>query len=144
MPFPRRQIFSRTTELDQSFRTVFAWHERPGAFARLLPPWERSEAIIDHGTLASGTRVKFRTRIGPFWSTWEAEHRDYVEDRQFRDVQISGPFAEFDHLHRVDGRGSGACALTDEVHYRLPLGFLGRWVAGRYVRTRLERMFTYR
>jgi uncharacterized protein (TIGR01777 family) len=75
---------------------------------------------------------------------WEIEHRDYIEGRQFRDVLLSGPFAKWEHLHRIEPEGDGACVLTDEIHYRLPLGGLGRWGGAAFTRVQLARMFEYR
>jgi len=78
------------------------------------------------------------------WARWEIEHRDYVAGRQFRDVLLSGPFAKWEHLHRIEPDGEAACVLTDEIHYRLPLGVLGRWGGEAFTRAQLERMFEYR
>jgi ligand-binding SRPBCC domain-containing protein len=38
----------------------------------------------------------------------------------------------------------GACWLEDRIVYELPLGPLGRWLGGGFVRSRLDRMFEYR
>lgn len=34
------EIFERTVAVPVSTEELFAWHERPGAFQRLNPPWE--------------------------------------------------------------------------------------------------------
>lgn len=123
---------------------VFAWHERPGAFGRLCPPWERVEVTRHEGGIRDGARVSLRTKVGPVWAKWEIEHRDYVAGRQFRDVLLRGPFARWEHLHRIEPDGEEACVLTDEIHYRLPLGELGRRGGAAFARAQLERMFDYR
>ncbi len=138
------EIFRRSVRIERPAAEVFAWHERPGAFARLCPPWERVEVTRHVGGIRDGARVSLRTKVGPLWLRWEIEHRDYVEGSQFRDVLLSGPFAKWEHLHRIDPDGARACVLTDEIHYRLPLGVLGRWGGGAFVRAQLARMFEYR
>ena len=138
------EIFKRAVRIARPAAEVFAWHERPGAFARLCPPWERVELTRHVGGIRDGARVSLRTKAGPIWLKWEIEHRDYVEGRQFRDVLLSGPFAKWEHLHRIDPEGSHACVLTDEIHYRLPLGVFGRLGGAAFTRSQLSRMFEYR
>lgn len=138
------EIFTRSVRIARPAAAVFAWHERPGAFQRLCPPWERVEVTRHVGGICDGARVSLRTKVGPFWTEWEIEHRDYVAGRQFRDVLLSGPFARWEHLHRIEPDGETACVLTDEIRYRLPLGGLGRWGGAAFTRAQLDRMFAYR
>ena len=138
------EVFRRSVRIERPAAAVFAWHEQPGAFERLCPPWERVEVTRHVGGIRDGARVSLRTKVGPIWLKWEIEHRDYVEGRQFRDVLLSGPFAKWEHLHRIEPEGDGVCVLTDEIHYRLPLGWLGRLGGAAFTRAQLERMFEYR
>lgn len=136
--------FTSSVEIAAPVEQVFAWHERPGAFDRLTPPWERTVVEQPPDGLAVGTRVVLRTGlVGPISARWVAEHVAYDPPREFRDVQVSGPFAAWDHRHRFRAAGAGT-QLSDEVAYRLPLGALGEAVAGGFVRGRLDRMFAYR
>ncbi len=138
------EVFKLSVRIARPAAEVFAWHERPGAFARLCPPWERVEVTRHVGGIRDGARVSLRTKVGPVWAMWEIEHRDYVAGRQFRDVLLSGPFVKWEHLHRIEPDGEAACVLTDEIHYRLPLGALGRWGGAAFTRAQLARMFAYR
>jgi hypothetical protein len=138
------EIFQRSVRIERPAAEVFAWHERPGAFQRLCPPWEKIQVVAQTGGIRDGARVSLRTRIGPFWTRWEIVHQDYIAGRQFRDVLLRGPFAKWEHLHRIDPDGDGASVLTDEIHYRLPLGVLGRWCGAALARRQLNRMFAYR
>ncbi len=123
---------------------VFEWHERPGAFERLTPPWERMAVVERSGGIEDGARAVLEMRIGPLATRWTAEHCDYVKGRQFRDVQIAGPFARWEHTHRVEPAGPDACYLEDHVEYALPLGAIGALLGGAAVRRRLRRTFAYR
>jgi ligand-binding SRPBCC domain-containing protein len=62
----------------------------------------------------------------------------------FRDRQIKGPFAVWQHTHSFEPDGLFACYLEDRVEYALPMGALGRMFAGRLVRRKLDRLFSYR
>lgn len=141
-------VFKRSVCIDRKPSGVFAWHEKPGAFERLAPPWQQLQVIERSGGIRNGATVKLRSKIGPRWIDWEVGHCDYVEGVQFRDVQRSGPFAKWEHLHLVEpakaevmGEGS---RLTDEITYRLPLGVLGKLGGAWFARRELGRLFNYR
>lgn len=138
------EVFSCSSRIERPAAEVFAWHERPGALARLCPPWERVEILDTTGGVRDGARVRVRTKVGPAWSEWEVEHRDYVSGVQFRDVQVRGPFARWEHTHRFEAEGAEACRLTDEIVYRLPGGSVGRALGAASVKRRLERLFRWR
>ena len=136
--------YVKESEIRASAATVFAFHEAPDAFARLLPPWQTSEIITPPRSLEVGTRVVLRTKIGPIWQTIEAEHVAYEPGKMFADRMNKGPFARWLHRHIVTPRGPSECTLTDDIEYELPLGALGRIFGGRIARHELERLFEYR
>lgn len=137
--------FLRRTRFPVSAEQLFAWHAEPTALERLSPPWEHARVVRRTGTIRDiGSRVEIQVRIGPIWRTWISEHTAYEEGRMFRDIQIKGPFASWQHMHSFEPDGPSACYLEDRVEYALPLGALGRLVAGRYIRRKLDRLFTYR
>ncbi len=138
------EVFVRRTRIEAPVGEVFAWHARPGALERLTPPWETVEVVERTGGIKDGARVVLRIRQGPLTLRWVAEHRDYVDGRQFRDVQIVGPFASWEHTHRFEADGPSACRLEDRIEYALPLGNVGRVLGGACVREKLDLLFDYR
>lgn len=137
--------FSRRSPMPCSAESLFAWHMRPGAFERLAPPWDRVEVEKWATPDQIGQRAILRVRVGPgVWKRWVAEYREYEPGRLFRDVQISGPFAAFDHRHIMEPNGPRDSWLEDRIEYAPPLGALGQLVAGGWVRRSLENMFAYR
>ncbi len=136
-------VFTRRSRLDAPLDAVFGWHERPGAFQRLAPPWQTVKLIKCEG-IHDGTQSEFELRVGPLRRRWLAEHSDYQIGRRFRDVQLSGPFAAWQHTHSFEADGPEACILDDRIEYRLPMGVIGELIAGRYCRRQLERAFAYR
>jgi ligand-binding SRPBCC domain-containing protein len=124
---------------------VFAFHESPDALTRLIPPWEAMIVVESAGSLRPGSRVVLRGRLlGLLPVNWVAVHTEYDPPHLFADRQESGPFAHWHHRHRILDDGSGGTILRDEVEYRPPLGQIGRTLGGRLIRSKLERMFTYR
>jgi uncharacterized protein (TIGR01777 family) len=136
--------FTARSRLPVSAGTAFAWHERPGAFQRLTPPWEKIEMICPSGGIRNGDRTEFDVPIGPFRKRWIAVHQNYDPPRQFQDIQVAGPFAQFAQTHRIIPVDEHTCELEDAIDYRLPFGRLGDAVGQRLVRRKLERMFRYR
>lgn len=139
-----KQRFVKQSEVAALPAAVFAWHERPGAVERLTPPWERVEMVEPGDGLRVGTRVIFKVFAGPFARLWVAEHVEYDPPHLFADVQRRGPFAYWYHRHRFAPTAQGTTLMTDEVEYALPLGWLGAWLGGGFVRAKLQRMFDYR
>ncbi|ETW99944.1 MAG: hypothetical protein ETSY1_13100 [Candidatus Entotheonella factor] len=138
------QSFTRRTHIDAPAATVFNWHAQPGAIERLTPAWEPVEVLERTGGIENGSRVVLGLRLGPFRLRWEAEHCDYEAGVQFRDIQRGGPFAHWEHTHRVEPDGPASCYLEDHIDYALPLAPLSHLVAGGFVRHKLNRLFHYR
>lgn len=139
-----QQSFVRRVSLPVPAEFAFRWHAQPGALERLTPPWESVRIVSPAEGIQDGAKAVFEVRLGPgVRRRWVAEHRHYIEGRQFQDVQRDGPFARWEHTHTFFPNGGG-CDLEDRIEYALPLGFVGTIVAGRTVRGKLERMFRYR
>ena len=131
------------SNLPTDAQTAFAWHERPGAFERLAPPWQRISVVERTGSIHSGDRLVMELRVGPLRRRWRAVHEDYDAGRQFADRQEQGPFAAWRHVHRFSD-ADGAGRLEDAIDYRLPLGAVGRLAAGRVTTRQLDRLFAFR
>jgi uncharacterized protein (TIGR01777 family) len=123
---------------------LFQWHARPGAFQRLAPPWEDLDVVRAPASITDGSRAIFRVPAGPVSIRWVAEHRDYVEGVQFRDVQLQGPFARWEHTHRVEADGPDHAYLDDFIEYEMPLGPLGDWLGNASIRDMMSHTFAYR
>jgi ligand-binding SRPBCC domain-containing protein len=137
--------FSRSVEIAAPVAVVWAFHERPDALQRLIPPWQRVELVSSSEPgLQAGKRVVLRQRVGPVWLTMRAVHVEYEEGRLFADKVEGGPFSYWLHRHLFAPTADGGCRLTDELEYSLRGGALGRLVVGRWFRGELEKMFAFR
>ena len=123
---------------------VFAFHESPGAVARLTPPWEPVVLVEGGDSLRPGSRVVLEMRIGPARVRWIAQHTEYEAGRLFADTQLRGPFAHWNHRHWFLDDASGGTLLRDEVDFDPPLGPLGRWLTGSWLQSKLRRLFDFR
>ncbi|HKV28413.1 MAG TPA: SRPBCC family protein [Candidatus Acidoferrales bacterium] len=138
------ETFVRRSRIEASAEEVFAWHAEPGALERLTPPWEPVEILERAPGIHDGARGVLRVRMGPFRVRWEFEHRGYIEGREFQDFQRSGPFHRWEHTHRFIPDGTAACWLEDRIDYDLPMGAMGAFVAGGFVKRKLKKLFAYR
>jgi uncharacterized protein (TIGR01777 family) len=134
--------FEYTSLLPVAPEEAYAWHLRPGAFERLLPPWDRSRVLEHQGNPGEG-RMVLEIPVGPWHWRWVARHESAVPGREFTDEQVEGPFRSWRHHHRFEPVDSTHCRYIDLVEYELPFGTFGE-VAAPYVHRRLERMFSYR
>ncbi|MFT4541388.1 MAG: hypothetical protein ACI841_004398 [Planctomycetota bacterium] len=136
--------FHRSLELEADAEDVFRWHCRTGAFERLVPPWEPVSLEGLAAPVDVGAQQTVAFPLGPLRQRWLSEITEVKAGREFKDVQLSGPFASWEHTHSMQPADAGGSTLRDSVRYTLPLGRLGSLVAGRFVRRKLERMFAYR
>ncbi len=123
---------------------VFAFHELPDAFERLMSPDDGAKIIQKADISQIGSRAIIEMKIlGIFPARWVAEHTKYDPPQMFEDVQISGPFHKWRHQHLILPHESGAI-LRDEIEYEPPFWIFGQLAAPFAVVPKLEKMFAYR
>ena len=74
--------------VDHPLDEVFAWHARPGAMRRLVPPWQPMKVVAESDSLADGRAV-----LGlPGGLRWVAQHdpAGFDPPHRFVDVLSSG------------------------------------------------------
>ncbi len=122
---------------------LFAFHERPDALQRLIPPWSKVKVLERTGGLQVGALVRLKIPAGPFGMEWLAVHTAYERNRFFEDIQERGPFRTWKHRHEFAEEDDGT-RLTGRIEFSLPLAPVTDWLASWLVRIRLRSMFAYR
>lgn len=136
--------FTKESVIKASPERVFAFHELPDAFERLVPPWEDAKIVQKADIAEIGSRAIIEQKIfGLIPSRWVAEHTAYDPPRMFEDVQISGPFASWRHRHIIEPHEDGA-VLRDEIEFEPPMSIIGDLAAPLFILPRIEKMFDYR
>lgn len=138
------ETFLHCSLIPASAEKVFQWHAAPNALALLSPPWEPVEILTPAPGIRNGGRGALRVRLGPLKLRWEFQHANFIENRQFQDIQTKGPFKSWTHTHTFTPAGPDSCWLEDRIEFELPLGILGKWIAAKMVRNKLEKLFAYR
>ncbi|MEB3062759.1 TIGR01777 family oxidoreductase [[Mycobacterium] zoologicum] len=129
-------VFSSTVEAPRE--EVFAWHERPGAFARLSPPWQSMRLVTEAASLRDGTAVLAL----PGGLRWIAEHQPdgYDPPRRFLDTLGGQGLASlparlvgsWQHTHDFDDLGDGRTRVIDRVDTAVPAALLRPMFAYRH------------
>jgi uncharacterized protein (TIGR01777 family) len=112
--------------VDHPLDEVFAWHTRPGAMRRLVPPWQPMRVVKETESLADGTAI-----LGlPAGLRWIARHdpAGYDPPYQFRDVLSSQGLMTLPpriigwwrHTHRYSDAGRGTTRVHDIVETTVP------------------------
>jgi len=138
MRFVKESVIKATPE------QVFAFHELPDAFERLVPPWENARIVQKADISKIGSRAIIEQKVfGLISSRWLAEHTKYDPPRSFEDVQIEGPFASWQHRHIVELHADGS-TLRDEIEVEPPMWFIGELAAPLVILPKLKKMFDFR
>ncbi|MCG8552181.1 MAG: TIGR01777 family oxidoreductase [Desulfobacterales bacterium] len=139
-----KEIFTEKIKINAPVPALFAWHERDGAISRLTPPWAPLSLVARKGKgIDKGVEVTFKIKIFGIPMKWQARHIDYKENAMFRDCQIKGPFAFWEHSHLFHERSTDLSVMEDQVRFQLPFGIFSLPFYG-YAKRELKRMFFYR
>jgi uncharacterized protein len=111
--------------VDAPLEEVFGWHTRPGAFARLSPPWLPGRITAEAASLRDGRAVLAL----PGGVRWVARHDPVAYDppRRFADELASLPLSAvlpWRHVHEFAVAGPAATTVTDRVATPVPARLL--------------------
>lgn len=139
-----KKEFFRKATIHTLVSTIFAWHVKNGAINRLTPPWAPLSLVARKGKgINKGVEVTFKMKIFGISIKWEARHIDYKENAMFRDYQVKGPFADWEHSPLFHAKSTDLTVMEDQVRYRFPFGIFSLPFYG-YAQRQLERIFFYR
>jgi len=116
--------------VDHPLDEVFAWHTRPGAMPRLVPPWQPMTVVAETASLADGRAV-----LGlPAGLRWVAQHEGAEYDPPHRFVdQLSSDglrswppriIGTWRHTHEFSAAGPDATRVHDRVDAPVPAAAL--------------------
>jgi len=136
-------VFTRKSPMPVSAWELYTWHARPGAFERLIPPFE-SVKVERVPELKEKEKVILEMWTGPKRDRWVGQICDVIPGKSFRDELIKGPMTAWNHHHLFRDAGDGTSILEDRVEYTLPMGCLGRTFGSGFARRKLRQVFEYR
>jgi ligand-binding SRPBCC domain-containing protein len=104
---------------------------------------ERAVAGVTTGLMGLGDEVTWEARHLGVQQRLTARITAYNRPFHFRDSQVRGVFARFDHDHYFESMPNGHTRMRDIFDYTAPLGFLGV-LADRLFLTNYMRRFLLR
>lgn len=123
---------------------LFQFFKAETNLEEITPPWlgfkVKSKSTKE---IESGTKIKYKLSLRGLPMEWESEILEWKENEQFVDIQRKGPYSYWHHLHQFEDLGEGTL-LRDRVTFKLPLGALGRMVAGPWVSKDVKQIFGFR
>ncbi|MBU6149472.1 MAG: SRPBCC family protein [Verrucomicrobia bacterium] len=139
-------ILTKTTWLPVSLDQAWEFFCSPDNLA-LITPKDMNFHILDRSgskEMFAGQIIQYKVSILPFLRLRWVTEITHVENKKFFvDEQRFGPYRFWHHKHFFYPENGGV-RMVDIVHYKLPLGFLGRMIEPFLVAPKLEKIFSFR
>jgi ligand-binding SRPBCC domain-containing protein len=92
----------------------------------------------------AGQLMQYNVTPFPFVKMGWVTEITHVEDRKlFVDEQRFGPYSFWHHQHHFE-EVDGGVKMTDILHYRLPLGIVGKLVNALFIARKIRGIFEFR
>jgi ligand-binding SRPBCC domain-containing protein len=138
----------KTSQLIKSdINTVWDFISSPSNLALITPQSMRFEIIgekNENKKMYEGQIIEYY--VSPFAGVrmhWVTEITHVKDKEYFADEQRFGPYSFWHHKHFLN-EVDGGVEMTDIVHYKAPLGFLGKIANALVIRKKLKTIFDYR
>ncbi len=95
-------------------------------------------------SIEKGTLIDYKLKVHGIPLKWQAKILDFKENHYFIDEQIKGPYKKWIHRHEFIQAKDGGTIIKDHVRYVVPLGFLGKVIAGPFIEKDIHQIFKYR
>ncbi|MBK9122968.1 MAG: hypothetical protein IPM16_07565 [Chloroflexi bacterium] len=135
--FVKRSVFKMTLAQLQAF------HQDPSALRKLTPPPIFMRLHDDRRTSITEGEIEFTLWFGPLPVRWTARHASLDTGTGFRDYQVKGPLAYWNHEHIMEDVEGGA-ALTDRITIAHHPGLRGILTRLMFDGIPLQILFAYR
>lgn len=141
----RSYLLERRQRIEAPQERAFEFFSDALNLEPLTPPWLHFRLLTPEPIeMRAGALLEYRLRIRGFPVRWTTRIESWEPPLRFRDIQLRGPYALWEHTHTFEPDGDDAVVMGDTVRYELPLGPLGRLAHAAFVSRDLERIFTFR
>lgn len=137
------KVFEKRSVMPGTAQQLWDFHAQPNAFSKLTPPpifiqvHENKLKSLTEGT------VRFTMWLGPIPLRWVAQHEAGPSAMSFKDRQVSGPMARWEHEHIFRDVPEGV-ELVDHVTLEHKPGLAGLFTRLMFDGLPLQIFFFYR
>lgn len=114
-------LFDYQFKVKAPLQIVSYFHRDPQVLKKLMPIAQ----IHYFEPLQDGSKAKFTLWVGPIGIRWQARH-DQVSLNGFRDTQVEGPFARWQHRHQFTAVSQQETLIQEHIEYAHKPGFRGQ------------------
>ena len=136
--------FSTQCWIPAKRKDVFTFFCNPKNLERMTPPWLHFK-MTNQTTSEVGkdTEFTYKLKIHGVPIRWTSRIESWQPESEFSDIQLSGPYSKWFHMHRFKDQDGGTLML-DDVTYQPPGGWLGKILAGPFIRRDIKTIFEFR
>ena len=133
-------------KIPASLKEIWEFFSSPANLDTITPDDMAFKTItkFDSAKIYPGQIIEYKVspilKIPLYWMT---EITEVEEGKFFIDEQRKGPYAIWHHEHYFK-EIEGGVEMTDIVHYKNPLGFIGEIANSLFVKRQLTNIFKYR
>ena len=137
--------FKTTQKLNISINEAWSFLSNPKNLKDITPKYMRFDIISgDDKKMFPGQIIEYiLTPVFNIPFKWVTEITHVKQKKYFVDEQRFGPYSFWHHKHFIKEVEDGVI-MEDIVHYKLPLGIIGRLAHRLFVRNKVEEIFSFR
>ena len=138
-------ILEREQTVGHPLAFVFEFFADPRNLDPITPGFLRFEFLADPpAEMRAGSTLYYRIRLHGVPVRWRAMIELWEPPARFVDVQESGPYTLWRHMHTFEALAPAKTIVRDRVEFALPMGPLGEIAYRLFVARDLKRIFDYR
>ena len=137
--------FKTTQKLNISINEAWSFLSNPKNLKDITPEYMRFDIISgDDKKMFPGQIIEYiLTPVFNIPFKWVTEITHVKQKKYFVDEQRFGPYSFWHHKHFIKEVEDGVI-MEDIVHYKLPLGIIGRLAHRLFIRNKVEEIFSFR
>jgi uncharacterized protein (TIGR01777 family) len=130
--------------IDKPLPEVFSFFSEAKNLEKITPPYLKFKVLgLSTPTIQKGSIIDYKLKLRGIPFKWKTLISDFEMNTSFVDQQQKGPYTKWHHTHTFYDLNGGTL-IKDRVVYKLPLGRLGRFFGGAYVKNDVTKIFNYR
>lgn len=141
---PGTRLFSSYQWVPKPVEQVFPFFSDEKNLETLTPPWLNFH-VLGKSTpeITQKTEIDYQLKIHGVPVHWRSQIINWDVNQGFTDIQIKGPYSQWEHTHRFIPM-KGGTLLEDRILYRTPSGTRLLPIIGHWVSRDVEKIFNYR